>query len=1429
MNPASKQDPPKGIGTSTMKSALSFMRTSRLRDFVKENNPFSQLQQQQLNNSSWLAILLQLTCLKHNYTLRRQLVVGYGITAVVTIVTVVVAGILAFNSAGKNVKNESRELFKTQLDSILQESGVLTGDILDKKMNHLRGSVDLLAEIVRDRIVGYPNDGWENDTHVPFVDRYTGRRMYPLRAELLPRDWMVQPQFYGLNRTENRSIFEEHLQERSGDDMWVPFLENWNTQSAFFNFQGTCDPNSTGPYQVGYYPFCTKENNDASLGGKINPTDTLAGLEQKAADIGVFLKAIYEAQPLAISTGVIFVNSGAGAGIHFPAFAAPPGDMYVSAGCEWMRETNPYTGRPLGTEDEIKRCTPAGVKHSTREYNGLEREWCADQALHPGETRIFGPYAGAAWFTWRLTFGRAVFDRKTGELIACTFIDLALTQAHKLLRDVAKDMASDLVLTTPDGTVVVGGGTVPEDLTTVATGSNTVTLTPKLWETDFIDLDTYRTLTDDLAFWETEWDIESARKKYKQSVPSNGKYYTVFPSPIPPDEYDPLYKPDFYIFGSIDAEVQDDKISEIDDIIQTSVFRLSIWSIAIGGVGLCVMMTVVTIVSQVLTQPLNWIERKAWEIVNHTDDRVGDSMQISITDKMDDGKGDDDDCSVTSQFSQRQIHSIVPKTEVQNLVAEFSSMISGFSGMGASTVAVPRHTETKNLVMWKEDFRRFYSISNTLDSQLKEESDTMTRSVSRRMSKKSAMRKMSRAGSLRGSLRRSASLRKSSKWNNYASLSMSASDFEKVLAAADDAERDDSQSQSDSALDGEKLSSPLFRSTQMSDASITTSKNNPLITMSFMSSATSAAAADSSLFKARDSMSQASERVISPTRINLGSNIQRTIDRTAKSSTEQGSGKNMQIMRSRLYLNVLFFIVIPLLTAIIGMMILVSHQLLEASTQWINEAKETSFALEVEHLKSSTNLIVKHIEQTFGAPLHDLHTIHRVAGWLLHEAVNLSDSFIDIDMEMTESCKYYWDISECPFHLNDTRSPCLCEWNCPWGEVCTNAADITPPADPRYSQKLWYLNQDRNTNKSFPEVRYSPNSTYWYTNPDDMPGSETTTNSQGHSTDYDRVRVASALSAIIFPVYNHGIEDRAKRPSATAISGYVSFDADGSYGGFSGCNYDAAGYSHFVSTDSNKAYEISDLCPKGQYGYDPRCRGWYDTTKRRAIDANDRLYISPPYAYAASTIVGITAASPLMDPKTGDFIGTSLIDFHTTEIKNVVDKTSVKYYAVILPNATDGQNVIASSEFDDQSTAESIFDLMMPNDAPNSTNRNRFEQIIQDMDVQGAGEDCGFNVNNENGNPQESCYVYKPIFNRELRPVQPDDFERGAQPSTKFLYSVIMFRDVESISSEFFSRKDGIEKVSQRTSLIYLIFIILTTALCIIVTATVSCACFFFV
>ncbi len=961
--------------------------------------------------------------------------------------------------AGEGVKNDTRDLLTDQLIENLQASGFLMAQVFNKRFTNLRTSSSLLAEVVRDRIVGYPSD-FADDRHVPFTDMETGTRKYPIQAVLLPRDWQVESNL----RIDN---LDEHVQERK--ETFKPFVGVMSTASALFAFQGNCNPQHTEPSLPGYFPFCTDDYNNATLGGMINPTPTLAALEQKAADIAVFIKPIWEAEPSAMQVGVFFHNSGAGAYVGFPSFHANSATFYNSSGCEWMREINIYTDKPFGTEEEISRCSPAGSQVPIRLYNPMEREFCADQALHPGETRIFGPFLASGSGQWRITVGEAVFDRKTGEFIACVSIDLSLESATGLLDSSAVGDRTNLMITRLDGTVV-GANRIDFSRKTETLG---------ILDADFIDKETFAKLTRDISFWEGVWDPKIVSDALLHNVAdTDGKLYSVFPAPPPPDVYDPTYVPDFLIFGSVRIEEVFGVVEDIEKQIDTSEKKIIIISFVIGAVGLFFLLAFVWIVAQVLTRPLEWMESTAWKIVNHADKRVGENFTI-VDDKR--------------NYSLNPIVECLPRTEVSDLVSEFQCMISGFSGDGASRVASSRLSEVRNSVTWKEEFREVYKFRPQEES-IVENCSNSERFVSRRMSKtRSSLTKLDVAS------------------------------FARLAGLQDEAEFRSAEVTSDNkecracGEPGAELASTDVSPGSMESVQFD-SYERPLI------------------------------------RLNLGSNLP-LISEQRLGETDVGRPR---ISRSRLFWSILSWIVCPILLTIVTISTIVAWRLYKVYPAWIDSAKDTSFALEFDKFASSCKLRALYSEQLMPGPLRDLHVATRMAGWLLFGAVNRSKSFTEMEIKMVEECKVYAEDEVCPFERNDNRSPCNCKWNDPWDRTCR---DI--PGDSRDIQRVWYMNQKRdydldtgrrNESRSFPDHDYNPATTSWFTDVEDMPGSYKGENASGHTTTYDRMRVISALSIAVFPIYNHDNKERIRRSNA-AMSTYVAFEADGVYLGYAGCNY----------------------------------------------------------------------------------------------------------------------------------------------------------------------------------------------------------------------------------------------------------------------------------
>ena len=343
---------------------------------------------------------LKSTCLRPSYSLRRQLVLSYGSTAFVTTTIVVILGVWFTLRAGNDVKETLQTRVAHQTLASSRNKTIYVAQLIEQQIKNNLGSASLLKDFVTDRIVGYPDQGFEDDRYVPFWDTVTNTWKYPLHSPLLPLDWQ-------LPLSHDMKDFAEGFQERT--EAFLPLFDYVSMASATYFFAGNCNVSETNPNGRTYYPNCTAENNNVKTGGVVRPVETTGWLASKAADIATFMKPLFEALPDAWKISVSFLNSGAGSEVAVPGYIKNSQDTYISIGCDWMKETNPYTGKSYATETERKWCTREGEDVTMRNYNPMERAFCRDQALHPGE-RIYGPEKSISNGTWVLTFGRGIFD-----------------------------------------------------------------------------------------------------------------------------------------------------------------------------------------------------------------------------------------------------------------------------------------------------------------------------------------------------------------------------------------------------------------------------------------------------------------------------------------------------------------------------------------------------------------------------------------------------------------------------------------------------------------------------------------------------------------------------------------------------------------------------------------------------------------------------------------------------------------------------------------------------------------------------------------------------------------------------------------------------------------------------------------------------------
>ena len=293
------------------------------------------------------------------------------------------------------------------------------------------------------------------------------------------------------------------------------------------------------------------------------------------------------------------------------------------------------------------------------------------------------------------------------------------------------------------------------------------------------------------------------------------------------------------------------------------------------------------------------------------------------------------------------------------------------------------------------------------------------------------------------------------------------------------------------------------------------------------------------------------------------------------------------LLRSSIFWWICGCIALPLLLSMVG---IAAYVLIRVN----NTLPSLMHALEVAYtyLESYFMLPFAHMRVGFATeamllPFRDLYVLNRIAGWLYSGGLPAVDTFTEMHT-FAEECKDYG--SDCPAYQSSPASTCDCAWNDPMASTCSN--DVV---NSRQQQRLYfeglaedaYPNGDRNvtsfgvhgeTNPFYPQYGTAPNNTFFWDRVESLPGaSESSDSASTFGTTYDRVRTASALSAVQIPLYNYVEGSSLER----AWGSTVSFDADGMTTGYAGCSEEHVYWAHYqFGNDTARP----DICPDGKYG-----------------------------------------------------------------------------------------------------------------------------------------------------------------------------------------------------------------------------------------------------
>lgn len=869
----------------------------------------------------------------------------------------------------------------------LQRNSHFEAQALSAYFNNIEGTVQLMAEIVKDRISGYPEPGWEEDLYVPFLDRETSTNKYPLDSPDLVLDWDV-------TANVNESNADEHVQEVR--KKWIGFAPA-STASASYFMQGSCDPSETDETSSRYYENCTTANSNVRTGGVVKPTTTNYGLWKKGADIGLLLKPLYETQEEVVVMAVYFQNSGAGSFISFPGLVRDGQDTFTSHGCQWMNITNPRTNRTFGTQTEIDRCHGEGEVVNNREYNPLERFWYQEMAKRDTVT-WFGPFyiLEDEESLPLVIVGRSVFDRITGEIIGVVTVELILSDLEEFLED-------HKFLEESDFTVV----RISDDTVLADTIGGRRDLDQKVYETGIISEETY--------YWIKNQTLE----EQEGFAICDSTTYAANLLPIP-QANQTHYEPEFIVIQAISNKVFD-VLDEMNQKVEDELLLTNILALSLGCFGALFVLGILYIVSQRVTEPLQWIDTVAFQIVNHAE-------QGSTRDFV--AGRDESGSPETTRLAS---------TTISGLVNEVKVMIQGFSGKGAAMVAHADMTEVRNLLTWQSDYQQLYTFNPKAEA--------------------------------RHSIKR-------------------------ALAPENNSKNEDTAG---------------------------TDPNGPPIRY---------------IIPVEETPDQPEENCIgtivpAPPKKNLGLNVVGD----PKCPVDGGDRRGKD--RSPLFWWILVLIGLPVVLTNVAICATVSYALLHSIPSLRDITEESVVYLLVDSLEQSAKLKSNEIGMAVRDVVRDTHFVSRVAGWLFFDGITRSDAFAHIE-EATEECKAYNPdtIGSCPFYDDPERAVCVCSWedfDLSDFEILS-CRDYTP-RKARELQRLFFLGQSRDADPvtgirdnatSFGDgtngVDVNSSTTQWWSDFDSVPGAEKGAAASGFDTTYDRIRVSSAISVALFPIFNYATE-----------------------------------------------------------------------------------------------------------------------------------------------------------------------------------------------------------------------------------------------------------------------------------------------------------------
>jgi hypothetical protein len=642
--------------------------------------------------------------------------------------------------------------------------------------------------------------------------------------------------------------------------------------------------------------------------------------------------------------------------------------------------------------------------------------------------------------------------------------------------------------------------------------------------------------------------------------------------------------------------------------IDSDVAKTTCLTVALGVLGLGIILLLLAGMSSVLTKPLNFVTEVANQVINNGLGRVdGDIDQLQVEADWNGPSWakflrrdpvQDANPRVGSTFLMH----CMPKTEVVHLVKEFQQMIHCFSGKGPSQIAEPPVFQIKNEFTWHSDFARLYDGEGVAKKSYRQTSvSTETDQTEGSLSHGVDLESLSLPNTKTVNDREDRHTMHSCRSRMVPVRDILAVDQETPNFGSNDVQQQ-SRSHLPANCKDETDGAPVRDVVYDHEDALQIHADN-VIDVLMARQVEPERRTSAVRFSIERPSPRLSHVVPPPTKVNRSPILGAPKD-AAKPVLQRKNGAakwTKNICHSSLFWWIVLLMAFPILLTNLVIGAVVSTSVSGTIPLWTLRAEEASNAVERQNLQFIADRKACTISTLVQGTIRDLHLMTRITNWLVFGGIQRSDSLTEVETA-SEECKDSVGADVlCPYYTPE-RMPCACNWECPQTDFSPFECQIFDQSvDTRYLQRQNFIVQsadadrstgNRKTSPGYPEHCYSPETTQWWQEITDLPGSEKgPSGASGYETLFDRLVVSSATSTFNFPIYNYATALKRKKPF---LGGYVAFNDDGLFQGWTGCHHLHIVLVGFQNTVENGAVLIDPLlCPSGKFGYDPRCRDWY--------------------------------------------------------------------------------------------------------------------------------------------------------------------------------------------------------------------------------------------